>query len=178
MQHTNGVAALATQPVQSDRRALSQAWYSALHLADAAPRTRATRARTNREHPEARPTPRRAREPSLQRAAEGLARRACKAPHAAAQRRDASAPAGERREPKPALGRRVAPAPPRRVPRGIPTSFTVRAANGSLHLLVRDDGARVRVVARCAPGLRERVERALAHVRVALAQCGIAAEAA
>jgi len=177
MQHTNGVAVLATQTAQTDRRALSQAWYSALHLADGAPRPCATRARTNRERLEARPAPRRAREPSLQRVADELARRACKPPHAAAQRRDTSAPACERREPKPALGRRVAPAP-RRVPRGIPTSFTVRAANGSLHLLVRDDGARTNVVARCAPRLRERVERALAHARIALAHRGIAAEAA
>ncbi|MBV8371188.1 MAG: hypothetical protein JO036_19910 [Candidatus Eremiobacteraeota bacterium] len=54
----------------------------------------------------------------------------------------------------------------------------MRAANGSVHLLVREDGARTRVVAACTPRLRERVERALAHARVALAQRGIAAEAA
>ena len=33
MQQTTRVAVLATQLAQTDRRALSQAWYSALHLA-------------------------------------------------------------------------------------------------------------------------------------------------
>ncbi|MEA2720100.1 MAG: hypothetical protein QOJ39_1964, partial [Candidatus Eremiobacteraeota bacterium] len=37
MQQTNGVAVLATHLAHTDRRALSQAWYSALHLADHAP---------------------------------------------------------------------------------------------------------------------------------------------
>ncbi|MBV8298398.1 MAG: hypothetical protein JO083_02390 [Candidatus Eremiobacteraeota bacterium] len=178
MQHTTGVAALATQPSRTDRRALSQAWYSALHLAEPAPRARATRSRTNGERPDAPPASRSARTPSPARAGDELARRTCKPPRAAAQRRAPSAPASERRAPVGALGRRIAHAPPRSVPRGIPSAFAVRAANGSVHLLVREDGARTRVVAACAPRLRERVERALAHARVALAQRGIAAEAA
>ena len=32
---TDGVAVIATQVAQTDRRALSEAWYSALHLAHA-----------------------------------------------------------------------------------------------------------------------------------------------
>ncbi len=40
MQHTTGVAVLATELPATDRRALSQAWYSALHLAERAPRAR------------------------------------------------------------------------------------------------------------------------------------------
>jgi hypothetical protein len=43
---------------------------------------------------------------------------------------------------------------------------------------VRSDGARTRVVAVCAPPLRERVERALAQARFALAGCGVRAEVA
>src|SRR5665213_601181 len=39
MQQTIGVAVVAAQLAATDRRALSQAWYSALHLADHAPRT-------------------------------------------------------------------------------------------------------------------------------------------
>jgi hypothetical protein len=54
----------------------------------------------------------------------------------------------------------------------------MRAANGSVHLLVHADGARTRVVAVCAPRLRERVERALAHARFALASHGFHMEAA
>ena len=37
MQQTTSVAVLATHLAQTDHRALSQAWYSALHLADHAP---------------------------------------------------------------------------------------------------------------------------------------------
>ena len=47
-----------------------------------------------------------------------------------------------------------------------------------MHVLVRSDGERTRVVAVCAPSLRERVERALAHVRFALAGSGVRAEVA
>ena len=57
-------------------------------------------------------------------------------------------------------------------------SFTVPAAGGRVQLVVRCDGTRTRVVAVCAPALRERVERALAQARFALAGCGVRAEAA
>ena len=40
MQHTTGVAVVATQLADTDRRALSQAWYSALHLAERPPGAR------------------------------------------------------------------------------------------------------------------------------------------
>ncbi|MEA2722054.1 MAG: hypothetical protein QOJ39_3918, partial [Candidatus Eremiobacteraeota bacterium] len=62
--------------------------------------------------------------------------------------------------------------------RGGSASFTVNVAGGRVHLLVRSDGACTRVVAVCAPLLRERVERALAHVRFALAGAGMRAEVA
>ena len=118
------------------------------------------------------------RESLPQRSGDDGPRRARSPVCAAVQRRDASAVASERRAPKSTLTRRIARALARRVPRGIPTSFAVSAANGRIHLVVRGDGARTRVVAVCAPRLRERVERALAHARFALAERGIDAEAA
>ena len=89
MQHTTGVAVVATQLADTDRRALSQAWYSALHLADQPPAAgNAPRVAV----PRTPPSPRSgcARDPddlSQRRAAHGgnLARRAA---------RDARAPGG------------------------------------------------------------------------------------
>ena len=65
-----------------------------------------------------------------------------------------------------------------RTRRAVSSAFAVRAANGGVQLLVHADGTRTRVVAVCATRLRERVERALAHARFALAGCGLRAEAA
>ena len=94
-----------------------------------------------------------------------------------ASRRDASPGAAERRRPT-ELARRIERALSRRAPRPGATSFTVNAADGRVHLVVRSDGARTRVLAVCAPPLRERVERALAHVRFTLAGTGVRAEVA
>jgi hypothetical protein len=179
MQHTNGVAVLATHLAHTDRRALSQAWYSALHLAGGAPRPRAAQTAPAKrgESIALLRAPHGARE-SLPRAGDEGARRGRSSMRAGAPRRDPSGVASERREPKTALTRRIAHALARRVPRGIPASFAVSAAHGRIHVLVRGDGAQTRVVAVCAPRLRERVERALAHARFALAERGIDAEAA
>jgi hypothetical protein len=52
-------------------------------------------------------------------------------------------------------------------------SFTVADSGGRVRVAVRVDGrGGVRVVAVCAPGVRERVERALAHARFVLAGNG------
>jgi hypothetical protein len=63
------------------------------------------------------------------------------------------------------------------VRRGV-ASFVVRAGDARVHLAVRTDGERARIVAVCSPRMRERVERALAHARFVLAAHGIRAEAA
>src|ERR1700722_14018992 len=54
MNASDGVAASATQIAQTDRRALSEAWYSALHLAHAAPIAHSPRGRVAAD---ARPAP-------------------------------------------------------------------------------------------------------------------------
>ena len=180
MQQTTGVALVATHLPYTDRRALSQAWYSALHVAGRdAPGARAhaatahgcaraplARAAQHREAPahdtaDGR-TPRRGR-----RAAE--ARVACGD--------DAAGPL-ERRGAKSELARTIERGIARRAPGAETVSFVVRAANGRVHLVVRTGGGGTRVVAVCTPPLRERVERALAQARFALAGRGIRAEAA
>ena len=57
-------------------------------------------------------------------------------------------------------------------------AVAVALDDGRVHLLVRTDGATTRIVALCAPHLRERVDRALAHARFALAATGTRLEVA
>ncbi len=174
MQQTDRVAVLATQLPATDRRALSQAWYSALHLAEREPRARSAPPRrappasapprsARTAAPDARAVVRPASAASAARAAGGVARRA-------------AALAADRRAPASELGRRIERALVRR--RGAPASFALAVAGGRIRLLVRSDGERTRVVALCAPALRERVERALAHARFALAARGVRTEPA
>ncbi|MEA2785556.1 MAG: hypothetical protein QOF71_1660 [Candidatus Eremiobacteraeota bacterium] len=177
MQHTTGVAVVATQLADTDRRALSQAWYSALHLADHPPLGR---------HARNAPAPNAAalRESCFAQNPHGAPDR--RAPDGAARAREAARIAGarcdggvaERRVPKTELARRIERGLARRAPRWAAASFAVRGADGRVHLIVRSDGARTRVVAVCAPPLRERVERALAQARFVLAGCGVRAEVA
>jgi hypothetical protein len=78
------------------------------------------------------------------------------------------------------LARRIERGVVRQTARGAVRSaaFAIDAGNGRVHLLVRTDGGRTRIVALCAPHLRERVDRALAHARFALAAAGTRIEAA
>jgi hypothetical protein len=174
MQQMTGVAVLATHLAETDRRTLSQAWYDALHLAGAAPqRTAAAPSHPGGVVP---PSPVTAREETGARtssgSAETLVARSRNEP-----RREGELVA-ERRAPKSELARRIEHALARRAGRRpSPASFAVNAAGGRVKILVRSEGERMRVVAVCAPPLRERVERALAQARFALASRGIRAEA-
>ena len=172
MQQTTSVAIVATQLAHTDRRALSQAWYSALHLAEqAAPKPRSTsiarvvappsRAATVADAGDVRAGASRTRSASTGAALRG------------AIARDA-----DRRVPKTELARRIERALTRRVPREGQASFALRAGGGRVQLIVRADGERVRVVAVCTTALRERVDRALAQARFALAGRGVRAEVA
>jgi hypothetical protein len=201
MQQTNGVAVLATHLAHTDRRALSQAWYSALHLADHTPpppprarlasaasspaheatlATRTARGATA-EHPAVGARDRRTSSERVaarsERSAQALGERAA-SPTVVGPRRDAHTAAAERRGPT-ELARRIERGlAQQRAPHAGAASFTIQAAGGRVHIVVRSNGDRTRVVAVCAPPLRERVERALAHVRFALAGSGVLAEVA
>jgi hypothetical protein len=175
MQHTTGVAVLATHLAATDRRALSEAWYSALHLATPPVTRRAVAARGAAA--DVRPAcEARAGEAPSRRPPDTQPRQK---PSTVPQRRQGRLDgAPERRAPKSELGRRLERALLRRLPRETQTQFALSAAGGRVHLLVRADGSRTRVVAVCAPALRERVERALAHARFALAARAVPCEAA
>jgi hypothetical protein len=173
MQQTTGVAVLATHLAQTDRRALSQAWYDALHLAGARPTTRAQG--TMPSAPPACASRGRFVAPDVPLHAPG-ATSVARERRGSGTRSDAAPPAIERRAPKSELARRIERELARRDPRTIPASFAVRAAGGRVRILVRSEGARTRVLAVCTPPLREGVERALAQARFALAARGFRAE--
>jgi hypothetical protein len=173
MSQTAPLAVVSTQLALTDRRALSQAWYSALRLA--VPQRDGALAR--RRGPAV--APRRALGRLAAPLAHALALRTGEPPVVRARTLPAvrAGNAPERRAPPSELARRIRRALTRRVLRGLPASFAVRAGNGRVHLLVRRDGTCTRVVAVCVAPLRARVERALAQARFALAARGVHCEA-
>lgn len=166
MTTASGVAVIATSVARTDRRALSEAWYSALHLAHAPAGVganagpHAPRAIAPLPHPALAPkaaAARPARPPALRE----------RARHDARAQRESLV---ERRRP--------ACADARRIERAVKTlatrwngdaAHTVDLGGGRVRLLVRADRGTTRIVAVCAAPLRETVERALAEARFTLA---------
>ena len=162
---SHGVAVIAAV-AQTDRRALSEAWYSALHLASVdAPASRAVKhpaATTQRPQPvAARATARM----SPQRAVVPLPSRASRPDAVRAVRTPGTSPPSNR-EISQRVERAVAALSARRP---LPAAHTVDVGGGRVRLLVHDDGRSTRIVALCSQALREPVERALASARFALA---------
>jgi hypothetical protein len=166
---TRSVAVVATRLPNIDRRALSQAWYSALHVAQPAARGATT-------HPSTPTLPagtvRRPARPDAGRIANvggapgrtaPLTRLAPSGP-LVVERRVAAGELACRIER--AIARQIAKAPVRSA------AVAIEAGSGRVHLLVQTDGITTRIVALCAPHLRERVDRALAQARFALAASG------
>jgi hypothetical protein len=155
-------------PIASlDRRALSQAWYSALYgngnrarTALAAPQVALQPARSTRSATAAVPAPRR----GMSAVASDPTRRA------SSNRRITET---ERRSPRSALARKIERVllQPRAGVRK--TSFAVRDVNGRVKVLLQTCGPQVRLIAICSPRATANVAAALAHARYALAARGI-----
>jgi hypothetical protein len=162
---SGGVAVIATQVARTDRRALSEAWYSALHAAHGKPAAHVL---------------------ALQRPASPLTLlhgphtlSSCETPVPIATpirhrvRHDVAADfdaAPERRRPACETSRRIERAVTTLATRpSAVTAHTVDVAGGRVRLLVRSDRSATRIIAVCSSPLREPVERALAHARFALA---------
>ena len=174
MEQTQGVAVVAAQLAATDRRALSQAWYSALHLAGRAPLVTTRRGASAAGRPRAGSVP----AVSVARtAAADVSHRGGTAVRVGAPRTPVPESL-ERRSPRTVLARGIERGLVRRVPRRGVASFAIRTANGRIHLLVRAGGGRTRVIAVCRAELREQVERALAQARFALAARGVRTEVA
>lgn len=160
------VSVLSAPVAAADRRALSQAWYSALYSAKAAPRSKA--APRNLQ-----PLPH-AGKHAAGVSASSAPQRSRANPQPSATRRNASIaqPAAERRAERSALARKIESVFLRP---GIPVSsatFTL-GEEGRIRISLRRDGDTVRLIAVCAPRVRKEVAQALAQARYALAQRGV-----
>ena len=168
---TGGVAVVTTTLAQTDRRALSQAWYSALHLAEGSqPRSGARTANAKLAPRRALPGPTPAGA-SAPRASAAVVRSVQRSAGVAV--RGAGIPA-ERRRPAGVLGRRIARIAARRA--AAPEhaqSATVTVRGARVHVIVRTHGGATRIVALCPAPLEARVAQALAQARFALAARGV-----
>ncbi len=152
-----------------DRRALSQAWYSALHVTAAppvrveapAPAMHAMRNGTRLGRPHAR-----------------IATAMGAAPVSLRAHREALAPRAtgstDRRAVRSLLARHIERAflrplnPPRRA------TFSIEGHAARVHVTMQESRNGLRLIAVCSPGMREVVTRALEEARYALARRGIA----
>lgn len=164
------VCVLSAPLAAIDRRALSQAWYSALHCASEKERStsRQTKRGVAKGDGSGTGSQRTMGDPSNLRAAQ---------PKDASRERNAKMSercAGcdvDRRTRRSALARRIerkflnSPAGSQRA--------TFNAGGKRVHVLVQASAKRVRLVAVCPPSLRETVARALAQARFALASRGV-----
>ncbi|HUY10940.1 MAG TPA: hypothetical protein VMV73_01625 [Candidatus Dormibacteraeota bacterium] len=171
--YTNAISySVLTAPLaQIDRRALSQAWLSALHL----PTTSIASLRNLPDGAGIRPEAH-THFASVPKAPAPTD--ACTPPSTRAIRtRAAFGPlsSSERRSPQSALARRIVAAllAPKSAARRC--TLALGAARGRIHLLLGGSDAKLHLIALCAPAVREEVARALHEVRFALAARGILA---
>ena len=157
-----------------DRRALSQAWYDALHLAERTPAARLRGPRSFESDAPARVRSDRAR---AERTPLAVRNRAPRAPRAPLTIRRAEPHLGgrvrDRRAGPSRLARRIVAQIQREPARA---SFTLRTTFGRVHLCVRRERGVLRLVALCSSPARAAVDRALAHARFALAAAGLVVE--
>jgi len=160
---------LSAPLAQIDRRTLSQAWISALHLSQVSPTGRAATA------PRA-PRTGRAVAPSVERSSSTVRTGANQMPRAIRSERLAPVIAGgERRCAQSVLARRIVALllAPRNIARRC--TLALGGAKGRVHLLLGGSDRRLHLVALCSPNVRDEVTRALREVRYALAARGILA---
>ncbi|HEX5274446.1 MAG TPA: hypothetical protein VFW34_04155 [Candidatus Rubrimentiphilum sp.] len=148
----------------TDRRALSQAWYSALY------RTSDKKARLSaREFPSqcrtAAPLPAAARSSSP--AAFGTLSRTGRA------RKAEAAATAERRTPQLRLARQIEHLVRRRAPARTAATFILDGTRARVRVLVIASGGSVRLIAVCSKRVRDSVARALEQARYASAEHGI-----
>jgi|SRR5579872_1989652 len=151
-----------------DRRALSQAWFSALRLAHDPPASatpRATRPQATaveRSRPDVPRTGDVPRESSIVRSTRETDRRV--------KRGEVLI---ERRAPRSPLARKIERVfldPRTRIQRA---TFSVNGTRARMHVTLQTNGQRMRLVAICPPAVRTEVTQALAQARYALASRGI-----
>jgi hypothetical protein len=160
-----------TAPIaEVDRRTLSQAWYSALHLRGAADAGQPAARRQN-------VVPFQPRTSTLAPVLASLGRSDARSAVSSTQERAIRKPhigetiSVERRTAQSVLARRIERTLLRQPMRH--ATFTLQGENGRVHLSVRSQGERVHLVAVCSPNAREDVAKALQQVRFTFARRGI-----
>jgi hypothetical protein len=171
MTHQLQVSILSAPLAAIDRRVLSQAWYSALHLARDRSRAAGEKSRVAAPKPA-----------SCERLPDALARPETQRSEAAAVRTRKPdelrfAAFAERRSARCDLARRIEHAFLRRAGAVARATFTLGTGSGRIVVLLQRANGTGRLLAICSPRLRETVARALAQARFALASRGIALEA-
>ena len=157
-----------TAPVASvDRRALSQAWYSALYGTAKPPSQAKRTALPCTQAPPSRPQPREDAE-KQEAAHHAIAR--VQTPERA-DRTAGTSP--ERRAPRSRLARKIERMLLRPRAAAHKTSFSIDAEQGRVHVILHARGAQLRLVAICPPKARAHVAAALAQARYALAARGL-----
>ncbi len=162
-----------TAPIAAiDRRALSQAWYSALHLAQQSPKaeTSPVYATVARREP---------RDAHVLAGRRSRAVRSAPSPHVyrekTSDRRDAVAI--ERRSLRSPLARKIERAFLRPNVPATRAAFTIDGTSARVHVTMQRTRSGLQLVAVCPPHARPRVARALEQARYALAERGIAVDA-
>jgi hypothetical protein len=172
------IAVVRTRLPYTDRRSLSQAWFSALHLseeASAPPPVRAGRALAS-----AVPVSGRREMPGCNRGASGAGRSpACEPPFRGAARALPRGGGGEWMPARAVRARAPGDAPPAVARRHAPlrTSLTVGVAGERVALLLRRDGATLHVIAVCRPAVENAVRHALALAAAQMREHGDAVRA-
>jgi hypothetical protein len=163
------IAVVRTRLPYIDRRSLSQAWFSALHLA-AETRPNAIPARRAAD---AAYVPAAARL-AVPLASAGVGERAPSRAGAPARSRPAESGdiASKRRRDTPAVAKRTAAFERARSYPPFRTSLTVGVGGARIKLLLRRDGPTLHVIALCAPANVELVQRALACADAHLRRSG------
>jgi|SRR5581483_6347494 len=157
-----------TAPIaEVDRRTLSQAWYSALHVTNADGRQPSC-SRSNVVPFRKREAAMQERNPHLRLTSEPV--RSIRALRAREGRVDGEMWV-ERRAPHVLLARRIEKVLFDRPMRQ--AAFTLAVESGRVRLSVRSIGTRVHLVAVCTPSARENVARALQQVRFSFARRGV-----
>ena len=163
------IAVLRTRLPYTDRRSLSQAWFSALHLAQIGP-ARGFPARRASDPSFLAPSSRSATAPNAEAAPPARASRVSGTKVDRATAREGAAAAGTRdvrsRFKDKAAFEQARSYPPFR------TSLTVGVDGARIKLLVRREGSTLHVVALCAPQSAELVGRALACADTYLRRSG------
>ncbi|MBC5829067.1 MAG: hypothetical protein GIW98_02610 [Candidatus Eremiobacteraeota bacterium] len=165
-------AVLCAPFVHADRRALSQAWYSALHLQTKEQRDprKVSQVRNPCDlHSNVRVR--------IEQRSEGWARTSAASSRIIAKAQIRQTAGCERRASRSTLARKIERLLVAPQTGSHSATLALDGDHGRVHIVVRAQGSQVRIIAVCAPKARQIVQAALMQARYALARTGVALDA-